>query len=127
MVFRIKNKTTELLRRKKISETFKLKKINRDEGSYQWKGDKASYSSKHKYISRNWIKPEICDFCKKIKKLDWANISKDYRRVRSDWLCLCRKCHFNFDDKTEKRDAYGRFVKTVKNQRFYRPKAQVKS
>lgn len=51
----------------------------------------------HKWISRNWVKPDRCEFCFENKKLDWANISGDYIRKKCDWLSLCRKCHNNWD------------------------------
>ena len=65
-----------------------------------WKGDKATYSSLHKRITRHFLKPEKCDWCgiPKTKKngltnIQWANISGKYLFKRDDWLGLCSKCH----------------------------------
>lgn len=69
----------------------------------QWKGNKVGYSGIHKWISRKYGNPKICENCdtKNAKKYDWANISGDYKRDRNDWQRLCRLCHNRLDGITE--------------------------
>lgn len=68
---------------------------------YLWLGDKASYNSKHDWVRRHFGKPDACDFCEKSglrgQKIQWANKSGKYLRVRSDWYRLCRSCHVLYD------------------------------
>lgn len=64
---------------------------------YLWKGEDASYSSKHKWIVKTYGKAAKCVQCGSEKTVDWANISKRYLRERSDYKELCRKCHAAFD------------------------------
>jgi hypothetical protein len=72
---------------------------------YNWKGNKAGYTTKHFWAIRNWGHPKFCEFCGKIGKkgrkgywnIDYANISGKYIREKYDWKTLCRKCHKNWD------------------------------
>lgn len=72
-------------------------------GSYNgmWKGDDVGYHGVHDWIKSHWGKPEICEHCdaKNLggKRHQWANISGEYKRDRSDWIRLCAKCHYRFD------------------------------
>lgn len=79
----------------------KIKELNA-----RWKGDKASYSSKHKWIQKYWIKTGICDNCgvspkpygKRKFGTEWHNKDNKYNREdRGTWLELCKKCHLKFD------------------------------
>lgn len=71
----------------------------KNEGHPFWKGEDASYASKHEWAGRQWGKPSRCEHCaaEDRKSYDWANISGEYRREREDWLRLCRPCHQKFD------------------------------
>lgn len=76
----------------------------KQENSPFWKGELASYWTKHKWIVRFYGNPKKCENCGKVGKMgnrtwniDWANISKKYLRKRSDYKGLCRKCHIAFD------------------------------
>lgn len=71
----------------------------------QWKGDAASYSAVHRWRSRNCLKSGVCDQCGVTgKRTDWANVSGEYRREdESDWLELCRSCHYRRDRANPKR------------------------
>ncbi len=64
-----------------------------------WKGEDASYSSKHKWIVRERGNPMACDNCGTTEKkwYDWANISQSYKRDFTDWMRLCRPCHWAYD------------------------------
>ena len=75
-----------------------LKGYMAKEKNGMWKGEKVSYSGIHKWIHKNFIRQDNCEGCgTKIKKLTWANISKEYKREREDWLQLCYKCHWHYD------------------------------
>jgi len=83
-----------------------------------WKGENAGYQAKHSWIKRMFGSPETCEECKKTglcgKKIQWANISQEYKRIRSDWRRLCTSCHRIFDKhnlKVKKDPVTGRFIK----------------
>lgn len=67
-----------------------------------WKGDKVGYSGLHEWIRKRLIKPNSCQFCGKNKPLDLANISQKYKRELTDWIWLCKKCHFYQDERDKK-------------------------
>lgn len=65
----------------------------------QWKGDAVKYSGLHMWVESVLGKPMICWSCgdDNRKKYDWANISGLYKRIKDDWMRLCRSCHKNYD------------------------------
>ena len=69
---------------------------------HQWKGKGVSYVSLHKWIARRLGKPDTCEHCGKSglsnHQIHWANKSGKYKRVLSDWVRLCVKCHYIFDN-----------------------------
>ncbi len=69
----------------------------KNENHWNWRGNDVSYKSLHSWISRNYGKANKCDDCKIEKNIEWANISKNYKRERNDWKMLCKKCHYLFD------------------------------
>ena len=74
------------------------------EDNSNWKGDNAGYTSKHDWIKRWYGRPNLCDHCgtEDAKKFEWANISGEYKRDRTDWYRLCTRCHRKFDDMDSK-------------------------
>ena len=78
----------------------------------KWKGDKAKYSAIHMWIRSHKPKPKKCEHCKKIKKLEWANKSRKYKRTFKDWLALCKHCHtkYDFPLKNKHRNKLGQFI-----------------
>ena len=66
-----------------------------------WLGEDAGYGSKHKWISYNFGKASECQniLCKgeNLKRFEWANISGDHKRDRSDYIQLCVPCHRRWD------------------------------
>src|SRR3990167_6172653 len=63
--------------------------------SYSWKGDNASYNSKHKWVQKHWTKTGICENCGLSPKLfgnrkygtEWHNKDREYNREdRGTWL-----------------------------------------
>jgi hypothetical protein len=85
--------------RKKIGDA------QRGEKHYGWKGDNIKYRSLHGWIVNNYGKADHCDKCKtkNAKVYDWANISGEYKRDKSDYIQLCRSCHIKMDDTPEKK------------------------
>ena len=64
-----------------------------------WKGDNVGYDALHRWIRKRLPKPELCQMCNKVPPKDMANISGEYKRDLTDWLYLCRRCHWLFDNK----------------------------
>lgn len=77
-------------------------------GSPNWKGDKAGYSAIHKWLAANFEKTGTCEECGKSglkgRKVQWANISGEYKRDREDYKLLCNRCHYHLDKKLRKED-----------------------
>lgn len=58
------------------------------------------YSEIHRWIYKEFGSPNTCEFCKSEhvgRNMHWANISGEYKRIKNDWLRLCRWCHRKFD------------------------------
>lgn len=108
-----KHHTTEVKR--KLSELNRLEKhpqwgwhrteeqkrssseLNKSEKNPQWVGDKVSYKGLHSWVRRNKVKQNSCNICNKVKLLDLANISGQYKRDLNDFEWLCRRCHMTLD------------------------------
>lgn len=71
----------------------------RDEQSRAWKGSRVGYVGLHLWVQRKLGKAYFCLFCntQNAKKYEWANLSKKYKRVITDWIQLCTTCHQRFD------------------------------
>jgi len=69
----------------------------------QWV-EKCTYNTAHWWINTHFKRPKECEHCgtTTAKKYEWANISKKYKRVRSDWLNLCCSCHRKYDNSVAK-------------------------
>lgn len=84
---------------------------HKGEGNPMWKGNKASHSSFHTWLSKNYIKPERCQKCKYIKRLDWAlKRGKNHDHNVKNYLCLCRSCHLKYDYTPERRKFMGEML-----------------
>jgi hypothetical protein len=66
--------------------------------AYQWKGDDAGYSAKHKWLHQWHGKAKQCEECGSIINVQWANISGEYRRDLDDWRQLCAMHHRLYDN-----------------------------
>lgn len=70
------------------------------EEHHQWKGDNVGKDALHFWVIRHKKDPGFCEHCgTKDKKLEWSNISQQYKRILSDWQRLCRSCHLKYDIK----------------------------
>ena len=56
------------------------------------------YKKAHNWIRKNKPLPRGCEQCGKKRPLDYANISGNCLLDVSDWRCLCRRCHAEFDN-----------------------------
>jgi hypothetical protein len=59
--------------------------------------DKKTYVSLHYWMKITYGKADICENCGSIKRVEWANRSHQYKKLRSDWFKLCKLCHVNYD------------------------------
>lgn len=72
---------------------------SRSEGSPVWKGSDIGKRILHLWIGKLQSKL-MCGCCNRTRhetRLDFANISGEYKRDIGDFLTLCRKCHFQMD------------------------------
>jgi hypothetical protein len=79
-------------------------KGSKRENAYNWKGDSVRYNALHRWVQRNFGNPPFCENCGKkgIKNkkrwiIEWANITGEYGRDKSQWKGLCKKCHCEED------------------------------
>lgn len=98
-----KNYTPEEVRKRAVQ-------VTGEKASY-WKGDEATYNSKHRWIQKRWKKTGVCEQCnthtqpfgKRHFGTEWANKAHDYNRMnREDWMELCPKCHAKYDKQFNK-------------------------
>jgi hypothetical protein len=77
-----------------------------NEGNPAWKGDEASYSAIHKWLSRHCEKEGVCEECGREGRTEWAFLRwpKPVTRLREDYRELCRRCHQDFDASTGERN-----------------------
>lgn len=73
-------------------------RTRRDEQTSNWKGNQVGYGALHQWVYRHLGKADKCTMCGSKKNIQWANKSQEYRRDLTDWLKLCRSCHFAYDD-----------------------------
>lgn len=80
--------------------------IKKNDGSFsntkhKWSGDIKEYKNLHYWIGKTLGKPRVCSICGDIKEgkaMHWANKSGNYKTDPSDWIRLCAKCHYIFDN-----------------------------
>lgn len=85
-----------------------------------WKGENVTREAKHVWIKYYFGRPMFCEECKSetvpegkvpARWFQWANISGEYKRDRSDWKRLCINCHVKMDSKLR---AHGERIHTAK-------------
>ena|SRR3990167_1718176 len=81
------------IRMKKLYSEGKLKTC------FKEKSGKLGYRALHNWVERQsgFARDKSCLLCKSIKRVDWANISHEYKKEILDWAPLCRKCHIWYD------------------------------
>lgn len=83
----------------------------RNSGSFyssesKWKGTLKEYKILHYWVGKYLGKPKGCSMCKTVintRGIHWANISGEYKKELSDWIRLCAKCHYEFDNVERRR------------------------
>ncbi len=63
------------------------------------------YKNLHRRISELLGTATICSSCfrnSRETRIEWANISGEYKEEIDDWLPLCRTCHMKYDDVNNK-------------------------
>lgn len=91
--------------RRKLSEAGKGRKYAfaglHEDKQVNWKGDNVGYRAIHIWVEKHLGKPRICEDCGdtslKHRQYHWANISRNYKRLITDWRRLCVKCHKAYD------------------------------
>lgn len=75
--------------------------IRKGEVHYAWKGDDVGTVALHSWVKRQLGRPMTCEKCgyiaTKFTKIQWSNISHEYRRDVTDWQRLCVPCHKRYD------------------------------
>lgn len=63
------------------------------------KQESSAYAAAHMWVRYHYGRPQRCDNCHTTepRMYHWANISRTYKRERSDWLRLCVPCHKRHD------------------------------
>lgn len=69
------------------------------EKNVRWKGDGASYFTKHEWIRNQKGRADHCEVCGSTekKRYTWANVDHKYRRVLEDYIPMCASCHDKYD------------------------------
>ena len=67
-----------------------------------WKGSAVGYSTLHRWVQAQRGTASKCEWCGSTSKMEWANISREYRRELDDWMQLCHSCHMKYDKIPEK-------------------------
>jgi len=62
-----------------------------------WKGNKVGYHALHAWVRRHKGKANKCIKCGANDNVQWANISREYKRELNDYMELCGKCHRHYD------------------------------
>jgi hypothetical protein len=54
---------------------------------------------KHDWVRKHWGPANECEICdgRFSTTYEWANISRQYKRDREDWMKMCRSCHLLYD------------------------------
>lgn len=88
---------------KKFTDEHKRKLSESKKGDKHplWKGEKAGYKSLHQWVIRSLGKADICTLCLSDKNIEWANKSHKYKRDLDDWIKMCKKCHWRYDQKSK--------------------------
>jgi len=94
-----KNKVTNL---GKFAQKGNIPKTHFKPREHKFKGTISEYKHLHYVIGRKLGKPQECSQCGAKKYVEWANLSNQYKQDVSDWMSLCKKCHFRHDNMHER-------------------------
>lgn len=89
-----------------------------------------SYEHLHRRIGKILGRPDRCSKCKKVGKVDLANISNEYREDVTDWEWLCRKCHMESDGRMNNLHRYPKTLTFIRckqcNKKFMPKQSKIK-
>jgi hypothetical protein len=74
--------------------------FKKNEGKH-FKGTIREYKAIHAWMYYHLGTAKQCVFCGSNDNVEWANKSRQYYRDLSDWVELCKKCHFAYDRQTQ--------------------------
>jgi hypothetical protein len=95
--------------------------VRRGPEAANWGGDTVCYETIHVWVRRNFGRATKCRHCGTQEgRIQWANKSKQYWRVRKDWIQLCVTCHVRYDKSRRHIKGAFRFTHTAKKRRFPR-------
>lgn len=94
----IENETPEK-RAERIRKAVNNRKSNfgvnhkRGKEHHAWRETGLGYTNTHKWI--NTVKPKkgICETCGQKRRTEYSNVDHKYKRVKTDYMELCKKCH----------------------------------
>jgi hypothetical protein len=89
-----------MLRLKKIRASYQQKKVVPIKIVPEYsKVDKLRHKMEdaHRWIRRNYVKPDKCQNCGGVKSIDWSNKNHKYHKFRSEWQAFCKSCHQKYD------------------------------
>jgi len=90
--------------------------VIKGEKSPFWKGNNVGYDGLHTWVRKTLGKPIKCSLCGvENKRIEWANISGEYKRDINDWKQLCCKCHSKIDGVSERQRGKNNSIFRVKN------------
>lgn len=82
-----------------------LSAARKNENNPNW-NENPDYRAIHLWVGRHLGKPLACQKCGTTagttRNFQWANVSGEYKRELSDWIRLCSKCHYAYDNLGEK-------------------------
>ena len=83
----------------------KMSISHRDERHWAWKGDSVGYHALHRWVQKHLGTGNKCEHCKEDfsgRFIQWANKSGKYKRRTDDWIRLCARCHYKYDEEVLK-------------------------
>lgn len=101
--YRIRSKGLSYILHKENPTSFKKGNIPANKGvASPLRKENPGYDALHSWVER-WAgkaKEGMCRKCGGHKNMQWANKSHQYKRDLTDWIRLCKSCHFKYDRKT---------------------------
>lgn len=82
------------------------KQFEKPENHPKWRGEDGNTTATHRWVNKlKGGRPTVCEWCKARplpakdgrSRIEWANLSHEYRRDLDDWAALCQSCHRRYD------------------------------
>lgn len=94
----IANETPEK-RAERIRKAISNRKSNfgknhkRGKEHHAWKETGLNYTNTHKWVNKMKPKMGVCETCGQEGRTEYSNVDHKYKRVITDYMELCKKCH----------------------------------